>query len=517
MQSNASKGHGTPTTREQAFTRLLPPNDTPFVKAELDKLAGLMVIDDDELKDGADAEENLFVPAGYTYLGQFIDHDLSFDTTSNLDNVLAQASNLRTPSLDLDCLYGSGPGDQPYMYGPDGASLLPLEHTAKDLLRIPAGNPSYGRAVIGDKRNDENSIVCQIQLALIKFHNAVVQALTAQGVDKPSVFMRARQEVTWTYQNIVLQDYLRRIVNHHTLDFFDQERAQYGQAAYKLYKPTLWNALPVEFSGAAYRYGHSMVRTGYRLNTQTKRMIFDGTDLTKDSLVGFQPLPTEAASSHVIDNWHRFFDGPSGIPGSTVSRNMPDPQDNNPAVRLQWAYRIDPSLVLPLKKLPPSIGDGASLAALNLHRGNLPTYAIATGQAVAQALGVPALKPEYLVVRCKTDKGFTFQGIEAASPTFLSRTPLWFYVLAEAQVPTVDFWRGPDKKKADLTDDDFRTGPASGSQLGPVGGRILAEVFNGVIDADPRSFRNAPEAKGWKPLVGDKPTFWSLLKFAKLV
>jgi hypothetical protein len=519
MEPNASKGHGTPTGREAAFTRLLPQNDTPFVKAELEKLAALMIIDEkDELKDGADAEENLFVPAGYTYLGQFIDHDLTFDTTSNLDVASAAASNLRTPSLDLDCLYGSGPDDQPYMYGPDGASLLPMEQGAKDLLRIPAGNPTYGRAVIGDKRNDENSIVCQIQLAFIKFHNAVVQALAQRGVGKEELFARARREVTWTYQRIVLEDYLRRIVNHHTLDFFERERGQYGQAAYKLYKPTLWTNLPVEFSGAAYRFGHSMVRTGYRLNTETKLQIFDGTPLSVDSLVGFQPLPTEGAKSHVIDDWHRFFDGPNGIPGSTVSRNQPDPELNNPKVRLQWAYRIDPSLVLPLKKLPPNIDpSGASLAALNLLRGNLPTYAIATGQAVAQALGVPALKPEYLVVRAKTAKGFTFKSIDAASPTFLSRTPLWFYLLAEAQVATVDFWRGPDKKQTDLVDDDFRTGPASGSQLGPVGGRILAEVFNGVIDADPRSFRNASEAKGWKPLVGDKLTFWSLLKFAKLV
>lgn len=498
------EAHGRLGTRERAFMRLLPPNPQPFDEAKLRALADAMIVDDDELNDGADAEENLFVPAGYTYFGQFVDHDLTFDTTSSFTDLTAPATNLRTPALDLDCVYGSGPDDQPYMYAADGATLLPDDPKATDLLRIPAN----GRAVIGDKRNDENSIVCQVQLAFIKFHNAVVKQLKGQGLAGGALFTRARQEVTWTYQHIVLDDYLRRIVNAHTCDFFSQRRAELGDKAYDLYPHAKRTAIPIEFAGAAYRFGHSMVRTGYRLNAGFKAFIFDGQPLNDSSLVGFQPLP----ANHVIDDWRRFFADDSLPPGFRPEQNSPPAVENNPAVRLQWAYKIDPSLVLPLKNLPPPVANG-SLAALNLLRGNLPAFRIATGQAFAQALGEPPLDAKYLVTRKASGEGFTFAPID---PAFATATPLWFYILAEAQRATVDYWTDV-KKRADLEEDDFMSGPASASQLGPVGGRILMEVFHGLVDEDPRSFRNATEASGWQPMVGPKLTFWHLLKFAGLV
>jgi hypothetical protein len=203
----------------------------------------------------------------------------------------------------------------------------------------------------------------------------------------------------------------------------------------------------------------------------------------------------------------------AGIP----LQNEPPAVENNPAVRLQWAYRIDTSLVLPLQKLPPSIADGAALAALNLKRGNLPTYNLATGQMVARALNEPPLDPSYLVVRAEGGgEGFTYKSIASVDPSFLVATPLWFYILAEAQVPVVDLWRGANPPR-DLEEDDFMSGPGSRSQLGPVGGRILMEVFNGLVDADPRSFRNSADAATWQPMIGNTITFWHLLRFTGLV
>ncbi|HEY8879475.1 MAG TPA: peroxidase family protein [Roseateles sp.] len=500
--TSPNNGHGLVGTREQKFVRLLPENPTPFSEASLDALAALMVMEDDELNDGADAEENLAVPAGYTYFGQFIDHDLTLDTTSSFSRPTDAASNLRTPALDLDCIYGAGPQDQPYMYEADGATLL-IAPGAKDLRRQDAN----GRAIIGDKRNDENSIVCQIQLAMIKFHNAVVTKLKATG-DTGNLFERARAEVTWTYQRVVLEDYLHRIVNTHTYDFFTQRHAALGDGAYDLYvnNVTMRAELPKEFVGAAYRFGHSMVRRGYRLNTETKKLIFDATDSPEESLIGFQPLP----AAHVIDDWGRFFTPDFGIP----LKNGPEPVENNPAVRLQWAYKIDPSLVDPLAKLPPSVGAGASLAALNLKRGNLPSYAIATGQAFAAKLHEKPLGPDDLMVRAPGANGFTFVSIDNADKRFLTETPLWFYILAEAQQPVLAYWREVGQR--DLTDDDFVSGPCSVAQLGPVGGRILMEVFNGIIDSDPRAFRKAAPA-GWTPMIGKDISFWAILKFTGLV
>lgn len=518
MPTPSPEGHGLVGTRETTFSRLLPKRAQHDDDAALRRLAEQMIIEDNELNDGRDAEENLFVPAGFTYLGQFVDHDLTFDTTSNLDDQAAKPTNLRTPALDLDCVYGSGPADQPYMYAADGAHLLPDDRNAKDLLRIPSGNPDYGRAVIGDKRNDENSIVCQIQLAFIKFHNAVVDKLKGQGVAAGDLFERARAEVRWTYQRIVIEDLLPRIVNTLTYDFFMQRRAEKGDAAYTLYTPDKRHALPIEFAGAAYRFGHSMVRTGYRLNTETKKFVFDGSVSTADSLVGFQPLPL----AHVIDNWRRFFPDDSLPPGAKSLKNIDPTEENNPAVRMQWAYKIDTSLVFPLSRLPPSIGGGqapnnlSSLASLNLRRGNLPEFALQDGQTFAQVLGEKPLDAKYLVTRADgaTEGSATFASISAADASFLQSTPLWFYILAEAQTGMVDAWIEGGKK--DLQEDDFFAGPASATQLGPVGGRILMEVFNGLIDADPRSFRRAGVTAGWQPLIGSKLTFWHLLKFAGL-
>jgi hypothetical protein len=219
-------GHGAVGKREQPFTRLKKRRSVGYDPHKLAILAKAMALDSgDKANDGPDAEENLYVPAGYTYLGQFVDHDLTFDTTSTLaPDGGHDPTNLRTPRFDLDCLYGGGPDDQPYMYDPeDGASLLyggrgpdtPL-NTPYDLLRS-----SNGRAIIGDKRNDENSIVNQIQYAFVQFHNHVVQELkVTRKLSGKVLFEAARNEVRWAYQRILLDDFLPRIISKPVLDGF---------------------------------------------------------------------------------------------------------------------------------------------------------------------------------------------------------------------------------------------------------------------------------------------------------
>src|SRR5262252_3313531 len=126
----------------------------------------------DPPKDGKDDEES-GIPALYTYLGQFIDHDLTFDPNSSLQkqNDPNALTDYRTPAFDLDCIYGRGPDDQPYMYGPGGAFLVGEEIQggqagARDLVRGP-----NGRALTGDPRNDENAMVSQLHGLFHRFHN----------------------------------------------------------------------------------------------------------------------------------------------------------------------------------------------------------------------------------------------------------------------------------------------------------------------------------------------------------
>jgi Animal haem peroxidase len=573
-------GHGAVGTREQSFTALLTPNKQ-YPPHLLVDLAASIKAEIDTVKDGADPEENLWVPAGYTYFGQFIDHDLTFDNTSSLnpDDKVGPGKkdrlivNLRTPRFDLDSLYGDGPDAQPFMYDDDGASLLlkdsfenqcqsSYDQAHQDLLRSP-----NGRAIIGDKRNDENSIVNQIHLTFIKFHNAVVAKLKMAQPDLQGtgLFQAARQEVRWAYQLLVIEDFLPRIVQDKVLEDLKGKSIADRAHRYALYTAEKRTNLPLEFVGAAYRFGHSGVRFGYRLNTETSLSIFPPSEPTTTgdgSLLGFDPLP----ASHVIDDWGRFFpltgssanDLPEGLgcgPEFQKDKNgkvvlNADGEKiaiPNPKVRLQFAYKIDTTLadpltVLPANVLPTSAAKGGaiqevndkiapksipdpqgrpSLALLNLLRGN--TYQIQGGQAISRVLkahGLPAeeLDPKYLVTRKSVEQGgkpsFQFESIASIDSCLLHDTPLWFYILAEAQAPIVDkLGMGPFPEEKFLDPEFAKT------QLGWVGGRIVAEVFYGLMDSDEESYlRAAPP--GWKPIWAhdasacQKPIFANLLKFA---
>lgn len=547
-----NSGHGAVGKREHSFTSLLSLRANGFDCQALAELAAQLKGSVDTVKDGPDPEENLWVPAGYTYFGQFVDHDLTFDSTSSLNpSSSGRPTNLRSPRFDLDNVYGDGPEAQPFMYDVDGASLLFKDGSKnecqsfagqanQDLFRNPNGN-----AVIGDKRNDENSIVCQIQLSFVKYHNAVVKQLKTQNPSQwntpGNLFISARNEVRWAYQKIVVEDFLPRIVLAEVFQNLADITPDLRATNYALYTEDKRANLPREFVAAAYRFGHSGVRTGYRLNAQpnSRFSIFPASDDPKPnagatSLLGFDPLP----ATQVIDSWERFF--PGTPPGPNTSENRSAPADDviRPAARLQFAYKIDPTLVDPLGVLPRRsvAGEGTSeeaeaaiapsklpdtvvtpprpsLALLNLLRGN--SYRIQTGQVVAKALqdkGLPCktLAHKHLVTRQPVegkDGFFKFVPIDAA---FQNETPLWFYILAEAQAPLVDHFGHDEFDEVKLLN-----GIGAKTQLGWVGGRIVAEVFYGLLDADDESFVNLAPA-GWKPMLGGDGTaiFRNLLKFA---
>lgn len=557
------------------LTSLLPPRAPDHYDPEkLAILAVHMESPSDTVSNDPDPEENLYVPAGYTYLGQFIDHDLTLDTTSQLVLIEARQkqalpTNMRTPSFDLDNVYGSGPDDSPYMYvdsdAPDqrrysGASLIEGDH---DLPRV--NTALNHRAIIGDKRNDENSIVCQIQMAFLHFHNEVVARLAEASptLRGRMLFDTARAQVRWAYQRVLTEDFLHRIVSADVLTKFMKEHAADRNSAYKLFTKDKRCNLPREFTGAAYRYGHSGVRNGYVMNAKTAAPIFNSTTTNGDSLVGFEPL----SPAHLIDNWARFFPldrprpGEKGGPNfdgvnvaaatETSAGNAGTDTTDLSVVRLQYAYKLDPSLVNPLSALPKSVSTDAipasaekvqsappfrSLAMLNLLRGN--AYGLPSGEMVAEKLGVTPLKTSELVVRKLVSKGengapdqFKFLtlpelGAVPSDPystlgdAFTNDTPLWFYILAEAQKPLLALSEGG----ASFTDDDLlgttKALPGVGAltQLGPVGGQIVTEVFYGLLDEDPDSIVNRtsppPALEASIFPIGEPATFARMLEFA---
>ncbi len=196
--------------------------------------------------------------AGQTFLGQFLDHDMTLDQTSRLGipTPPEQTRNVRTPAFDLDSVYGVGPSGSPNLYQSDRIKLrIESGGLFEDLPRT-----SNGTAIIGDPRNDENMMIAGLHAAIILAHNRAVDDLRSQGVPQSQLFERARRDVTWHYQWIILTEFLPAMVG---ADMVRDIRTN-GR---RWYRPEPGPAfIPVEFQGAAYRFGHSMVRPSYRTN-----------------------------------------------------------------------------------------------------------------------------------------------------------------------------------------------------------------------------------------------------------
>jgi hypothetical protein len=472
-----------------------------------------------------DDEENVGIPAGYTYLGQFIDHDITFDPASSLQgqNDPDALVDFRTPALDLDNLYGRGPDDQPYMFEPDGIHFAfgrdltrngKPSKQQKDLLRTA----ETGRAIIGDKRNDENVIVSQLQGVFLRFHNFLAGTLLAKSQDTP--FEDIQRLVRWHYQWIVLHDFLPRVagldVVHSVLPHLKKGTSIYHDP------PELhffrWKTrpfIPVEFSVAAYRFGHSMVRPEYRLNTELgsgasqdeidrgiagRQFIFAA--VQNSGLNGFRKFPDTWA----ID-WNLFFE---------TRGKLDDPGNRGPD-RVQPSYKIDSSLVNPLAFLPefsaeknppggdlqpdkdghpvPKPGAISALAHRNLLRGL--SMGLPSGQTVARHMGLEPIPDKDLTVGKANVDGLTGNvSITEFGKSFTENAPLWFYILAEAQHQWV---QEASKVKGDDAKNLVRT------RLGPVGGRIVAEVLIGLMLGDPHSFLS--QWPTWKPLFADNGRF----------
>jgi Animal haem peroxidase len=463
------------------FTRLIP-EGAEFAKADLRRLAEKMTSTQEPTptpEGKRDPEEDPEITAAYTYLGQFADHDLTFDPTSRLREALTNQelevlADFRTPRFDLDNLYGRGPDDQPYLYDPDGIRMLLGESMSgnpfdPDARQIPRG--PNGRALIGDPRNDENRIVAQLHAIFLRFHNQVADYLAKpEHLGENVSFDEVRKQVRWHYQWMLVTDFLPTVVNNDTYQsvFADPHKPDPrlpGLPDNRLRR------MPVEFSVAAFRFGHSMIRPQYRLNTTIERRpIFlpgdgDGTRAGDAAdLGGFRPIP----SDWTID-WQFFIDlGPGARHAATSP--LYDPIDRTP----QNAYKIDTSLVSPLRNLPPRIASHPSMLALrNLERGN--TFRLPSGQAVATVLGEEVIPDKDLVIgKATTDARPT--RLAQIAEGFVGRAPLWAYILSEAQVTS---WKNARRvvRKNDIS-----------VKLGPVGGRIVAGVFAALLYGDRTSY-----------------------------
>ena len=303
------------------------------------------------------------LPAGYTYFGQLVDHDLSFDPVSSLQlrNDPAEVEDFRTPRFDLDMLYGGGPQDMPYLYAQDrrsGGELLLVgdsraqfggRFAAQDLPRN-----AEGRALIGDPRNDENAILAQLHLVFLKLHNRVVGDLRDgrhaghwSGQDG-ELFREAQRIVRWHYQWVVAKDFLPRVLPAGHLEGLLADAPGQSQGR-RRDRPALRRFafdgapfMPAEFAAGAYRFGHTLVRPSYQVSDRAPevRLFATGPDpLDPTHLGGFRPLPVR-----LVVDWSRFL-------------------ELDPAAPPQPARRLDTRLAGPLTSLPPGSAPGGRPAA----------------------------------------------------------------------------------------------------------------------------------------------------------
>lgn len=450
------------------FSRLGPSGiDRQLGDANRKKIAQAMV---------AGPEAASQIPAGFTYLGQFVDHDLTFDKTTVMlgENVSpAQLLQGRSPSLDLDSLYGAGPNDpaSAKFYEADGIHLKVGKTDAvggipsKVGFDLPRGAGSTAdekrKAIIPDPRNDENLAVAQTHAAFIRFHNRVVDTLPS-SVPVSQRFGRARAKVIKHYQWMIRTDFLPRICAPAVVNGVFAN----GRKAFEVgVPPTDVPTMPIEFSVAAYRLGHSMVRAAYNWNR-----IFDAGGGTLDLLFAFSGtsgdfLGGPRLPSNWIADFRRLYDfSEAGRADLTV-----------PAAKFNRAMRIDTKIANPLATLPGFPPAQANLAFRNLTRAKM--LRLATGQQMVTFLKSKGITPlnKLTAAQIRDGSGGVALGglTQSQRAALVQNTPLWFYVLREAEL--------------------------NNGKLKGVGARIVAETFHRAIEGSSVSIVRDPS---FKPSLG---------------
>jgi hypothetical protein len=488
-----------------------PLEDLGLIMEEQPVIDGTVTKDDN---DRFNENPNPLLTSGFTFVGQFVDHDITFDTTPLSDQQADPnaTTNFRSPRYDLDAVYGLGPNQNPQLYDPSDRDKFlldkrPYSTIRTDTLKTPGvvydvPRDAAGKAIIADPRNDQTLIILQMHVAMQMFHNKLVDYMRAIRLPRAAVFESARRMARWHYQWMVTHDFLPAIVGK------DMAASVYKEVLtgvpiinIKYYKPT--NPLgkpfiPVEFAVAAYRFGHSITRPRYTVqdyvtstgNTvEVKGVPLFEANPSENNLNGSRPLP-----ARLKIQWSKFFNQAGKPPTARPVR------------------QFDASLAGPLFHLPSSVQPDTSssslLAQRNLLRGK--KMGLPSGQQVARLMGETPLTNDQLSQNHRikvtvpivdsvvhVDSEFDEENAKLkttlAKEDFAGEAPLWFYILKEAEIV------------------------GKGRQLGPVGGRIVAEVLVGLLQRDLNSYLYLEPT--WKPAPPIAPargqfTMADLLKYA---
>lgn len=474
----------------------------PAKKNELVDLAMAMI------PKGANRRSHGTMPAGYTYFAQLIDHDLTFDPSSLSQQIddPELLYNYRTPAFDLDCLYGRGPRAEPYLY----AEAEPAKFRIDE---IPTGEQDFprigDRAIVADSRNDDLILLSQLSVGMMAFHNHIVDQLSKQKpfnsqenarTRNAELFYSARKIVRWHYQWVVLHDFLSRIlhpqVHSRLFDRVLSHLKSENQAPLLHFRPHNSPYLPIEFTAAAFRFAHCLPRASYVLNqrladelkdaalqfraslSQRDLALLDRNQKAADDVehsrlcILLQNLEAGAVPTFFSTEEVIFAGKPVKILGN-VHPDLRGRRKLPPNWHIDWKLFLSPSsaqdaqtamqietlMSAPLSLIPRG-AQTFSLAKLDLEKGL--HYKLPSGQTLARKMGLTANEilskadfPEEIPAHSRID------------------TPLWYYILREAQVQQ------------------------GSARLGILGSEIIGEVLVGLMMMDSTSFLN--EDPGWKP------------------
>ncbi len=451
--------------------------------------------------DGSPIKAAWSIAAGYTYLGQFIDHDITH-TNGGV--------NRNTAQLDLDSLYpsegeaGKTIKNDKFLLGDHRKSNMKRDG---DLCR----DVNF-HAMIPDHRNDENIIIASIHLTFQKFHNILVN----QG----NSFNQAKVIVMDHYHAIVAYDFVRKLTDlnqDQISNIIDRQEKRFIYTE-DMVRMNGGPFIPTEFSGACYRFGHTMLSSSYNFNDNFPEEYFDPRlffvfpdgrpnftidgrpNFTIDGRPNFtidgSPIPTSDVRSHRItpiwtlsghdhinklQSLERFFEKGKKKRNSAeiIDTNLPDVMAN-----LQVSDAANNDEVL--KDI-----DKGNIASRNLQRGQ--SLGLVSGQEFAQFVKdrsrgtVNPLPDEKIQEVIENLASRSEEKIsDALKKKLISNTPLWLYTLAEAEAAEV----------------------GTGARLGPIASRCVAEVILGLLMDDTMnvdSIRNTSQSRKNAPYNLNEP------------
>lgn len=396
--------------------------------------------------------ESKEIPAAFTFVGQFIDHDV---TMNGLNLILQQdgpdVPNLASPLIDLDNVYGTWAGRPPapasqdpkpapssQIFSRDKFNLVQDSDGVCDLPRNENGFP-----VIADLRNDENQLILQVHLLIMRTHNKLVNDFKLNLND-------AYIETLFNWQSVVLNDYLPRIIEPSTLARLQRAMNSGDYSSFRYGPFSL--GLPHEFA-IGFRFGHSQLRSEYQMNRNGPKVpLFDNSQPATGAFFTDLRGGQKLTKPRLID-WDFF--------ANSIKSNRID------------SKITDVVFDLPKSTVPDMIKAVRNLPERNLVRSS--NIGLCSGEDLQAFYGLPPIPPNEIEPDPDAQTLFSER-----NGTFA--TPLFFYFLKEAEL--------------------FQK-ISGGATLGKLGSCLVGEVLVSSIVSNPPE-RNIVQNASWKSRITGK-------------